>query len=212
MKKPCKDYLPDYLKENDFFVLITDLLDWLFDEELSIENLSPSEKYNLDVTDEDGLKEIMAELGFDYISDVVNLTKEELKTLVQHTFLLHYLKGTRTGLELALKLLGIEHTVEEWFEMDPPGDPYTFNLVIDMPLNQVPEQVLDKLRTFFRSYVFPKWIMFLTWYGDIAQVSGAFGGFSKTEVSAEFTSYIPVPSGWLGTSVTSIPVTFEATL
>ena len=45
----------------------------------------------------------------------------------------HERKGTAGALKLAIAALGLDLTIEEWFEFDPVGDPYTFRatLVVD---------------------------------------------------------------------------------
>ena len=51
-------------------------------------------------------------------------------------------KGTRTAVEKALDSLGSAYEIREWFEMDPPGDPYTFDITVT--LTNVPGQVSEQ--------------------------------------------------------------------
>lgn len=41
-------------------------------------------------------------------------------------------KGTIGAVKQALAALGYAVTITEWFEQDPPGDPYTFDVNVDM--------------------------------------------------------------------------------
>ena len=180
MKKSI-EYLPEYLRENEFFRLVCDCVDWLFDEELLVEESLPSSKWNLDIQDIETLNSLSEELGLDYITSVLLLTKETLKSLLEHAFLLRYLKGSRAGLERVLELLGIAYTVTEWWEKSPPGDEFTFDLEVDLNLSQVKPDTVGKLLTFLRSYVYPLVNLVVKWCADFAELDAAFLGGEVSE-------------------------------
>lgn len=48
-------------------------------------------------------------------------------------------KGTRYAVETSLTSLGSAVAIKEWWEMSPPGDPYTFEVIAT--LNNIPGQV-----------------------------------------------------------------------
>lgn len=63
------------------------------------------------------ITEIINELGFGYISDLMETTKNpQSNTLLVFTSLINSLKGSRQGLELILQLLGIGVIVTEWWQ------------------------------------------------------------------------------------------------
>ncbi|MDC7683274.1 phage tail protein I [Asticcacaulis sp. BYS171W] len=49
---------------------------------------------------------------------------------VRDAIYIQQIKGTRQAVEDVIELLGGVVELREWFEMDPPGEPYTFELVI----------------------------------------------------------------------------------
>jgi len=57
----------------------------------------------------------------------------------------HRYKGTIGALREALLALGLEIRVIEWYQMDPPGDPYTFDLEIDARQFEVTRDNLLKM-------------------------------------------------------------------
>jgi hypothetical protein len=82
----------------------------------------------------------------------------QFNSLIDFISLLNLLKGSRTGLELVLKLLGFDSSIKEWWQFDPPHDPYTFEIIVTMDANLVPDifNTLNKVELFCRAYVFPE--------------------------------------------------------
>jgi hypothetical protein len=106
----------------------------------------------------EAIQEVVKELGFEYIASVMEtITDTEFNTLLSFLSLINLLKGSRTGLELVLILLGFDSVISEWWEKNPQHDPYTFEIVVIMDSNKVPDvfETLNRVRIFTREYVFP---------------------------------------------------------
>ncbi|MBH3441817.1 phage tail protein I [Pseudomonas luteola] len=63
-----------------------------------------------------------------------NQRRETIKSSVQ----VHQHKGTFAAIRDALNALGFPIRVQEWYQQDPPGKPYTFKLLIDVDQIGVP--------------------------------------------------------------------------
>lgn len=62
-------------------------------------------------------------------------TEAQKRQTINNAHYVHCHKGTIGALERALKNLGIQAVVQEWFNMSPIGQPYTFSIQIQV--NQV---------------------------------------------------------------------------
>jgi phage tail P2-like protein len=60
-------------------------------------------------------------------------TTAQKRAVIAASRMVHEKKGTVGAIRLAIEALGSNITFEEWFEQDPPGDPYTFrvSLIVD---------------------------------------------------------------------------------
>lgn len=104
------------------------------------------------------ITEIIDELGFEYVTGIMKtINGVEFNTLLYFISLINLLKGSRQGMELILKLLGFDSDIKEWWQKDPKGEPHTFEILITMDQNQVPNvfETIDKVKIFSRAYVFP---------------------------------------------------------
>jgi len=62
--------------------------------------------------------EIYREFGFTYITDILDLSEEEIKAFIIYGALISALKGSRKGLELIFTLLGFDpYIIYEWWEL-----------------------------------------------------------------------------------------------
>lgn len=59
-------------------------------------------------------------------------TETQKRQTINDAHYVHCHKGTIGALERALKNLGIQAVVQEWFNMSPIGQPYTFNIQIQI--------------------------------------------------------------------------------
>lgn len=59
-------------------------------------------------------------------------TEAQKRQTINNAYYVHCHKGTIGALERALKNLGIQAVVQEWFNMSPIGQPYTFSIQIQV--------------------------------------------------------------------------------
>lgn len=69
-------------------------------------------------------------------------TEEQKRDAISLSVYVHQHKGTIGALKTALSALGYELTVEEWHQLDPPGDPYTFGIHIVVSQVGIPTAAL----------------------------------------------------------------------
>ena len=108
----------------------------------------------------DTVKEILSELGFSYIVDIMDtINGFEFNTMLSFVQYISQLKGTRKGIELVLKLMGFDSIIKEWWE-DPNDlrDPWTYEIIIIVNSSYVPDifTTLEKVRIFSEHYVLAK--------------------------------------------------------
>jgi hypothetical protein len=180
--------LPEYLRDKPLFIKICELLDWVAENKAEIDYEKLRNKYNsLFVFDEDYTMQMVSELGYSYIFDILSLTEDEAKVVVNYLNAIHYYKGTRRGLELVLTLLGIVFTLTEWWEDPdrvPPLIPYTFMLDVHVDYSRVTRETIRKLKVFVRDYVYPLWEISYIYLTEIPLVTGG-AGFVDREVTVE---------------------------
>jgi len=151
-------FIPEDLRELEFYPKLVSMLEFIMDgvvndlKDVKYKYADPSQ------LSEDAITETINEYGFSYISELMGtLTDIEIDTLVYFLGLIHYLKGHRTGLELVLKILGLETSITEWWETDPKGEPMSFCMVVFMDENVKNIYLtLDKIKKFVRHYVYPR--------------------------------------------------------
>lgn len=157
-------WIPDKFSQRELVQQFADAVDYLLSvdfpdaDKLALRFESVKNKYRSpqDVPLED-IYAILDETGYKYIIDVMNLDENSLKAFLSFITFIHINKGTRRGLEFVFRLLNMEYVVSEWFEQTPIGDPHTFNidLLSFSPNNSRGFEVVDKLVTFTRNYVYP---------------------------------------------------------
>lgn len=157
-EKSALEFIPIDLRERDLYVKIAELMQFIIDgyeqDYLDIKN-----KYKdpFDAS-EDIITRVIEEYGFGYINNIIStLNNVETNVLFQFISLLHFYKGTRTGLELVLESLGFGFEIEEWHETFPEGEPFTFNMTVFMDSSKVTNvfSTLDSIRDFVKEYVYP---------------------------------------------------------
>lgn len=157
--KPSLEFLAESLQDEELFPKVSSMLDYIIDnfetelEDVQFKHRGPG------VVREEMIKEIIIELGFEYIKDIMDtIDNFEFNILLDFVSLLNLLKGSRDGLELVLRLLGLDSVVREWWEQDPQKEPHTFDLTVIMNTTFIPdvEETLERVQVFVRNYVFPK--------------------------------------------------------
>lgn len=159
----AQQYLPDFLTDSTLMVSIVDCLNALISNETIVfENIENAYNDMLYKTRDysrlsyEAKINIVRELGFDYLLDILTLTSDQLTQLLIFFNLIYLLKGKREGLDICLQTLGMVYTYTTWDEMSPKGQPFTASLtIIGSEFAQI--EVFRKLRNFIRSYMLP-WI------------------------------------------------------
>jgi hypothetical protein len=151
------------------------------DAQYTIDDIKKKWWGSIDAPDTEAMKLVIAELGYQYILDVLLSPPDaNITNVFIYITLIHYLKGSKKGLELVLVLLDINYTILEWWEDVEGTEPFTFKLSI-FPKAGI-EVNTDALRTFCKNYVYP--IMFSETVVDgYPNLLHAGVGFVDTEVS-----------------------------
>ena len=81
----------------------------------------------------------------------ISWTEDQKRAVIQASYKVHCHKGTIGGLEAALGVLGFNVRIQEWFNMQPPGAPYTFKIFIESANAEVSNEHLKKLFIIIRN-------------------------------------------------------------
>lgn len=142
----------------------------------------------------DAIDWVINEFGYGYISEIMNtLTDIEFDTLVYFLGMISLMKGHRDGLELVLKLLEIDSTIVEWWEVSPKREPYTFDIVVFINTSKTLNiyDTLNKIREFITHYVYPKFeSLELVFSFRVADADARMAWFYKKEISGTITANI----------------------
>ena len=157
-------WIPPSFSDRELVKQFADSVDWLlsvdfpYSDKMASRFDSIKNKYNSiqDVPLED-VYTIIDEFGYSYITDTLNLEEDSLRTFLGFLNFIHMNKGTRKGLEFVFRLLDMEYEISEWWEQVPMGEQHTFNidLLSFSPNNIRGFEIVDKLITFTRNYVYP---------------------------------------------------------
>lgn len=172
------------LQNDEFILRFVDLLDFAANEykeefaDVRYKFQDPSQLR------EQAIKEIIDELGFDYIRKLMDtLTNVEFNALIDFLSLLNLLKGSKRGLEIIFKLIGLDSILVEWWENSPTKEELTFDLTVIVTTSVVPDidETIAKVRVFVQHYVLPKLdvIEFVFILGRFLEQNAAIGGFIR---------------------------------
>ncbi|MBP2605524.1 phage tail protein I [Acinetobacter calcoaceticus] len=81
----------------------------------------------------------------------ISWSEEQKRAVIKASYNVHCHKGTIGGLEAALGALGFTVRVQEWFNMQPSGEPYTFKIFIETSSAEVSPEHYKKLFTIIRN-------------------------------------------------------------
>jgi hypothetical protein len=160
-----RKWIPEGIIDKELIKQFADAVDWLlsmdypYSDEVTQSFYAVRDKYknpqNIPLQD---VYAILEESGYKYITDTLDLSEDGLRTFISFLNFIHINKGTRKGLEFALRLLNVEYSISEWFEQDPQGEQHTFD--IDL-LSFSPDnvkggfEIVDRIVAFTRNYVYP---------------------------------------------------------
>lgn len=104
----------------------------------------------------DLLPRIVSEMGYGYITDVLELPQSRLLQIMATLSLIHAMKGTKQGLLYVLNLLGFPgSTTTEWWETGGSGVPDTYDLNLDIDIQGLAGDEVTRFLIFLRNYVYP---------------------------------------------------------
>lgn len=156
--KPTLEFIPEGLRSQELYPKVAAMMDFIIQNfEKELEDV----KFKFrgpEVVREEVIKEIINELGFEYISQVMDtISNFEFNQLLQFLGLINLLKGSRNGLELVLKLLGFDSIITEWWETEPKGTVDEFDLTVIVNSSFVTDlnATVDKVKAFAKHYVYP---------------------------------------------------------
>ena len=153
------EFLPEGIVSQELYPKICAMVDHIVQNFESQLEDTKYKFYGNSTAREAVIKEIIIELGFDYIRQVMDtLANFEFTQLLNFLSLINLLKGSRNGLELVLKFLGFDSIIYEWWETSPRGEADSFDLTIIVANSTVPNlnATVDKVKIFTRHYVYPK--------------------------------------------------------
>lgn len=81
----------------------------------------------------------------------ISWSDDQKRAVINASYHVHCHKGTLGGLETALGALGFKVRIQEWFNMQPPGEPYTFKIFIETSSAEVSPEHYKKLFTIIRN-------------------------------------------------------------
>ncbi|MFJ0164552.1 phage tail protein I [Acinetobacter baumannii] len=81
----------------------------------------------------------------------ISWSDDQKRAVINASYHVHCHKGTLGGLETALGALGFKVRIQEWFNMQPPGEPYTFKIFIEISSAEVSPEHYKKLFTIIRN-------------------------------------------------------------
>lgn len=129
----------------------------------------------------ESLTNYVKEMGYDYILNFFQPDEEGTRNLVSFLAAVHFLKGSRKGLQLILNLMGIQPPtnrdhrgnviplIQDWYETMPLGVVNTFTLNVDSNslVNNNNPQTYRNFKIFVANYVYPEVNFKIIYTGDI---------------------------------------------
>lgn len=179
--KDTLGYVPIDLQPFEIYPKVSEMLNFIIDK-FNEDYADIINKYqNPAEASEEVIDRVIRENGFFYIQNVAGaLTNVDTSILLNFMSLLHFMKGTRAGLELVLELLGFTSEIVEWWETTPPGPEHTFDMTVNMDLSNVDDvfATLARIRLFTQHYVYPTFnlatVVFAFEVADAHTLVGAF--------------------------------------
>jgi hypothetical protein len=182
-------YIAPDLRDFEIYPKICELVQYIVDNFENDYSDIINKYQNPALASDDVISEVINEYGFGYINELIDtLENVDISILLNFMSLLHFLKGTRAGLELVLETLGFQAIIVEWWETNPKGPEHTFDMTVLMDLSKVPEVfvTLSKVRLFVEQYVYPKFnIADLVFSFEFAEAHTAHAGFHTQAFTSE---------------------------
>lgn len=108
---------------------------------------------------EESIKSYIRDHGYGYLLELLSVSGDTLQNVLFLLPLIHYLKGSRRGLEVVLSLLqgSLNISASEivsWFEADDMEED-TFTVESDLDLATIDSSFFEKFDIFVQKYVYP---------------------------------------------------------
>jgi hypothetical protein len=109
---------------------------------------------------EESIRAFIRDHGYGYILDLLSLSSNSYNTLLYLLPLIHFLKGSREGLEIVFSLLQVstkeaKTNITAWWEEDPVAEEDTFSIDSEIDLATIDSSFFEKFDTFIQKYVYP---------------------------------------------------------
>ena len=164
----AKYYLPDFLKESNVMNYVLECLDALISKKQpEFEKIQTAyfdglyKTRNYYKLSYEAKIEVVKELGFEYLLDILTLTDDQLSSLLIFFNLIYILKGKKEGLMLCLKdVMNMNATYITWDEITEkyPYPRQEFTAILEIVGNDYARSdIFKKIKNFVRSYMLP-WI------------------------------------------------------
>lgn len=111
-----------------------------------------------DQISKEATKQILSEFGLKTIADLLDSSDSiDFNSIAAYASYLSLLKGSRSGYETVIRLLGFDFTLVEWWEANPKRKPNTieFDVLLDSSIVPRPYDTFQKIKKFTAEYVFP---------------------------------------------------------
>jgi len=166
------NFLPKKLQEDELFIKVSELLDFIIQNNDDFINNVLKKYSNYEEVDVKGVEGTGNERGFDYILSLMGTTPDEKRKILYFIQLISILKDTKRGVLLISDILGASARVREWFETGGTTTPMTYELWWGIPTGYNINLVAEKLLYFLENYVYPKLAYWYIYYEDSYALAG----------------------------------------
>jgi hypothetical protein len=156
--RPSINFLPEKQAEAELFKKVSDMVDHEIEKFASALNDVASKYTDPSSVTREVVTEVFRENGLKSVVDLLNnVNVVDYNTVLAFSAYVTLLKGSRTGYETVLRLIGFTYTLKEWWEEGGSGIPNTFSIDIDLNASQTskPYETFQKFKKFTSEYVFP---------------------------------------------------------
>lgn len=162
-------FFPEKLLSRELYQEVKELLKDVTQEEIDAFDdviLKYKDPFSIDPQ---AAKEVLFELGYDYIADMFEaLTEDDIGTILSNMGLIHLLRGSETGLKLIFDLMKFSYDVIHWYQKEkdrkkgpeedaPLLDTFEWKLsvdVLDSASNDNIFYALPRLQEYSKNYVY----------------------------------------------------------
>jgi hypothetical protein len=153
-----RNYVPRRLRDKELYEFLVYILDRT-DVDFSIDLNDVDFKYQgPDKVSREAVQQILTEFGLGTLGSLLDESENiDFNAIAFYASYIYLLKGSRFGYETAIRLLGFDFDLLEWWEQSPKGRPNTmsFNVVLDTSIVPRPYETFQKIKKFTAEYVFP---------------------------------------------------------